>query len=81
MKHSARDRDQHTDHAVGGEVLVLCLQVDSVLVVLTDFCHTLHEQLFAVGDPLRHLRQGEAAATETVQTAALDLHSNDAKLD
>lgn len=48
-----------TDHAVGGEVLVLCLEVDSVLVVLTDLHQALHEQLFTVSDPLGHLRQRE----------------------
>lgn len=48
-----------TDHAVGGEVLVLCLEVYSVLVVLTDLHQALHEKLFTVTDPLGHLRQRE----------------------
>lgn len=47
-----RNRFAEADHAVGSKVLVLCLEVDSVLVVLTNFCHAVHEEFFTVSDPL-----------------------------
>lgn len=39
-------------HAVGGEVLVLGLEVEGVLVILAHLGQTLCEQLLAVCDPL-----------------------------
>lgn len=48
----ARGLTRNTNHAVGCEVLVLCLEVKGMLEVLADLRQTLHEQVFAVRDPL-----------------------------
>ena len=41
-----------THHAVGGEVLVLVVEVEGMLVVQADVPKTLNKQLLTVGDPL-----------------------------
>lgn len=62
-----------THHGIHGKVVVLCLQVQGVLVAHTDLCVALQEQLLVVADPVEHL---EGFTQRQVKKTELDKEGN-----
>lgn len=53
-------------HAVHSEVVVLCLQLDSMLVVPSNLCVTGEEKSFVVHDPIKHLHNNDVEKMQLV---------------